>query len=97
MFSVAGMSRSVTVTTAYIMTVTDLGWREALNAVRGARRSANPNFGFQRQLLGFFHDHLQEVSLQSRGMFALTGINICTDMNFGSFIIILQKWKVNCG
>ena len=61
--SVAGMSRSVTVVTAYIMTVTNLSWRESLNAVRGARRSANPNFGFQRQLLAFNHDHLLHVSL----------------------------------
>ena len=65
MFSVAGMSRSVTVTTAYIMTVTKLGWREALNAVRGGRRCANPNYGFQRQLLAFYHDRLPAVSFRS--------------------------------
>ncbi|CAH1779548.1 unnamed protein product [Owenia fusiformis] len=49
----AGVSRSVTVTVAYIMTSTDLGWRDALNAVRGARRCANPNYGFQKQLTEF--------------------------------------------
>ncbi|GAB6032691.1 hypothetical protein CHUAL_011567 [Chamberlinius hualienensis] len=49
----AGVSRSVTVAVAYVMSVTNLSWREALNAVRGARDVANPNFGFQRQL----HDY----------------------------------------
>lgn len=53
MYSLAGVSRSVTVTVAYIMTITTLNWRDALNAVRGARNIANPNFGFQRQL----HDY----------------------------------------
>ncbi|KAJ8303583.1 hypothetical protein KUTeg_019979 [Tegillarca granosa] len=46
----AGVSRSVTIACAYIMTVTELGWRDSINAVRGARDQANPNFGFQRQL-----------------------------------------------
>ena len=62
-FSLAGVSRSVTVTVAYIMTVTGLGWRDALNAVRGARRCANPNFGFQRQLLAFEHEGLESVRI----------------------------------
>lgn len=61
MFSFAGISRSVTVTTAYIMTVTNLSWKESLKAIRGARNCANPNFGFQRQLLAFFHDSLPQV------------------------------------
>ena len=59
----AGMSRSVTLVVAYVMAVTDLGWKEALNAVRGARHSANPNFGFQRQLLTYQEEMLQEASL----------------------------------
>ena len=59
------MSRSVTVTVAYVMTVTGLGWRDALNAVRGARRCANPNFGFQRQLLTFEHEGLETVRVLS--------------------------------
>ena len=45
------------------MTVTGLGWRDALNAVRGARRCANLNFGFQRQLLAFEHEGLESVSI----------------------------------
>lgn len=32
------------------MTVTELGWRDALNAVRGARKQAYPNMGFKKLL-----------------------------------------------
>lgn len=52
-FSLAGMSRSVTVTVAYIMSVTDLSWKEALKVVRVGRSVANPNLGFQKQLQEF--------------------------------------------
>lgn len=49
----AGMSRSVTVAVAYIMSVTSLNWKEALKVVRVGRAVANPNFGFQKQLQDF--------------------------------------------
>ncbi|XP_062953892.1 dual specificity protein phosphatase 22 isoform X3 [Cynocephalus volans] len=49
----AGVSRSVTLVIAYIMTVTDFGWEDALNTVRAGRSCANPNLGFQRQLQEF--------------------------------------------
>ncbi|XP_033915132.1 dual specificity protein phosphatase 22-B [Acipenser ruthenus] len=49
----AGVSRSVTLVVAYIMTVTDLGWQDALSAVRVARACAGPNAGFLRQLEEF--------------------------------------------
>ncbi|KAG1666507.1 Dual specificity protein phosphatase 22 [Nymphon striatum] len=47
----AGVSRSVTITVAYIMSTTGLSYRDSLNTVRGARQVANPNYGFQKQLL----------------------------------------------
>ncbi|KAG8254566.1 Dual specificity protein phosphatase 22 [Homalodisca vitripennis] len=47
------MSRSVTVAVAYIMSVTQLNWKEALKVVRVSRAVANPNFGFQKQLQEF--------------------------------------------
>ncbi|KAM6918745.1 dual specificity protein phosphatase 22-B [Xenentodon cancila] len=53
----AGVSRSVTLVVAYIMTVTGLGWQEALAAVRVARPCACPNLGFQRQLQEFETTH----------------------------------------
>ncbi|XP_062712749.1 uncharacterized protein LOC115260101 [Aedes albopictus] len=49
----AGMSRSVTVAVAYIMSVTPLNWKEALKVVRAGRAIANPNLGFQNQLQEF--------------------------------------------
>lgn len=61
--SLAGMSRSVTVAVAYIMSVTSLSWKEALKVVRVGRAVANPNFGFQKQLQDFEMFKLAEVLL----------------------------------
>ncbi|XP_063000155.1 dual specificity protein phosphatase 15 [Elgaria multicarinata webbii] len=46
----AGISRSTTIVLAYIMAVTQLSWREALEAVKAVRPVANPNPGFRHQL-----------------------------------------------
>ncbi|GLV39449.1 uncharacterized protein CBL_13328 [Carabus blaptoides fortunei] len=56
----AGMSRSVTVAVAYIMSVTNLSWKEALKVVRAGRAVANPNIGFQKQLQDFENTRLTE-------------------------------------
>lgn len=58
----AGMSRSVTVAVAYIMSATQLSWKEALKVVRSGRAVANPNRGFQTQLNDFEMYKLSEVS-----------------------------------
>lgn len=60
-FSLAGMSRSVTVAVAYIMSTTNLSWKEALKVVRVGRSIANPNVGFQQQLKDFESSRLHEV------------------------------------
>ncbi|XP_035503000.1 dual specificity protein phosphatase 22-B-like [Scophthalmus maximus] len=57
---VAGVSRSVTLVVAYIMTVTGRGWVESLAAVRAARPCAGPNLGFLRQLEEFENAELTE-------------------------------------
>lgn len=57
----AGISRSTTLVIAYIMTITELPWYDAMNAVREARKHANPNFGFQRQLQNFEYTTLKTV------------------------------------
>ncbi|KAL1517569.1 hypothetical protein ABEB36_001314 [Hypothenemus hampei] len=49
----AGMSRSVTVAVAYIMSVTTLNSKDALKVVRAGRNVANPNLGFLKQLEEF--------------------------------------------
>nr|XP_056699937.1 dual specificity protein phosphatase 15 [Euleptes europaea] len=46
----AGISRSTTIVLVYVMAVTQLNWREALEAVKVARPVANPNPGFRQQL-----------------------------------------------
>ncbi|XP_004847859.1 dual specificity protein phosphatase 22 isoform X2 [Heterocephalus glaber] len=56
----AGVSRSVTLVIAYIMTVTDFGWEDALHTVRAGRSCANPNLGFQRQLQEFEKHEVQQ-------------------------------------
>ncbi|XP_074662899.1 dual specificity protein phosphatase 22-like [Tubulanus polymorphus] len=71
----AGVSRSVTVTVAYIMTISDLSWREALNAVRGSRRCANPNFGFQRQLQTFEYTKLAQEKKRFKAKFPAKDFN----------------------
>lgn len=60
--SLAGVSRSVTLVVAYIMTVTRLGWQEALAAVKVVRPCAGPNLGFQRQLQEFEATQADRVS-----------------------------------
>ncbi|KAK6982643.1 dual specificity protein phosphatase 22-like isoform X2 [Biomphalaria glabrata] len=71
----AGVSRSVTLTAAYIMTVTDLGWRDSLNAIRGARSVANPNFGFQKQLQNYENEHLEEERKKLKALFPTNPFN----------------------
>ncbi|XP_056598897.1 dual specificity protein phosphatase 22-B [Triplophysa dalaica] len=56
----AGVSRSVTLVVAYIMTVTSLGWQEALVAVNVVRPCASPNGGFKTQLQEFESTQLQQ-------------------------------------
>ncbi|XP_063440142.1 dual specificity protein phosphatase 22-B-like [Mytilus trossulus] len=68
----AGVSRSVTITAAYIMTVTPLGWREAVNSIRGVRDLANPNFGFQKQLMKYQNENLQEAKEKLKHKFPET-------------------------
>lgn len=60
-YSLAGVSRSVTLVVAYIMTVTRLGWSDALAAVKIARPCAAPNLGFQHQLQEFESTQADQV------------------------------------
>lgn len=81
----AGMSRSVTVAVAYIMSVTNLNWKEALKVVRAGRAVANPNTGFQRQLQEFEETKLDEE--RRRLKVSLTDL----------FYIIQQTKQCYCG
>jgi len=45
------------------MTVTSMGWQDALRYVRSLRPVVNPNLGFQRQLMRFEHSRQLEQVL----------------------------------
>ncbi|CAB3979100.1 dual specificity phosphatase 22 isoform X1 [Paramuricea clavata] len=49
----AGISRSTTLTIAYIMAVTDMEWTEIFKSIKCSRSIADPNPGFKRQLNEF--------------------------------------------
>ncbi|KAG8188940.1 hypothetical protein JTE90_014992 [Oedothorax gibbosus] len=56
----AGVSRSVTIAAAYLMSVTSLNCKDSLKVLRGARSIANPNCGFQKQLHQYEFQRLTE-------------------------------------
>ncbi|RDD47684.1 Dual specificity protein phosphatase 22-A [Trichoplax sp. H2] len=58
---VCGVSRSVTVVAAYLMAISNISWRQSLNAVKASRTQANPNSGFRRQLMKFEERQLAEL------------------------------------
>jgi atypical dual specificity phosphatase len=70
--SLAGISRSTTLVISYIMTISELPWYDSLNAVRAARKGANPNFGFQRQLQNFEYTTLKAVYLYKFKLWSMT-------------------------
>lgn len=49
----AGISRSTTIVIAYLMRKESKGFEEVMNYVKERRTSANPNYGFVKQLLQF--------------------------------------------
>lgn len=65
----AGMSRSITVCIAYIMSVTQLNSQDALKVVRAGRAIANPNLGFQNQLQEFESNRLAQERLRLKERF----------------------------
>ena len=70
--SAAGISRSVTITVAYLMTVSRLGFDESLTVVQHCREMANPNAGFRAQLVQYQQDKLLEVS--GCGRYSVTAV-----------------------
>lgn len=72
----AGISRSVTVTAAYLTTVTSHCWTDALFAIQQSRQIAKPNRGFREQLEEYRQCELQ----QERSWFHQTyGLNKFND------------------
>ncbi|XP_038191317.1 dual specificity protein phosphatase 22 isoform X3 [Arvicola amphibius] len=88
----AGVSRSVTLVIAYIMTVTDLGWEDALHTVRAGRSCANPNLGFQRQLQEF---EKCEVSQYRQWLKEEYGENPLRDAEEAKSILVTTRQRPN--
>lgn len=66
----AGMSRSITVCIAYVISVTEIPtWQEGLKVVRAGRAIANPNLGFQNQLQEFETNRLVAERLRLKERF----------------------------
>ncbi len=74
--SAAGISRSVTMTVMYIMTVSSLGFQDALRVVKHCREPANPNFGFRTQLQRYQEEKLPDVSAHSAWLTQHTELNL---------------------
>jgi len=66
-----GISRSVTVTTAYLMVVTNQPWVTVLSAIKSRRDVANPNFGFKTQLEVFQQERLTTEREWLRNQFGI--------------------------
>lgn len=67
MHCLAGVSRSVTITVAYLMYKCCLNLNDAFNLVRACKSNIAPNFHFMEQLHSFEHELKLDVSSQSPG------------------------------
>ncbi|KAI6235208.1 Dual specificity protein phosphatase 22 isoform X2 [Aphelenchoides besseyi] len=65
-----GVSRSVSLVIAYLITVTELRLERAHEFVRQRRYFANPNFGFREQLKSFYNQGREEQRKMLRNEFA---------------------------
>ena len=65
----AGISRSTTVTCAYLMTATGVGMNDTLAAIKKRREVANPNGGFLKQLRDYERDHLANARIRLAAKF----------------------------
>lgn len=79
-----GKSRSATISTAYLCTITGLPWLTVLNSLRFCREVVDPNEGFKEQLRLYEENGLFEVSLFQNLL--LTEVNICQDLIFDNSI-----------
>ncbi|KAH8261506.1 hypothetical protein KR044_010350, partial [Drosophila immigrans] len=91
----AGMSRSVTVAVAYIMTATHLNWKEALKVVRAGRAVANPNAGFQTQLQEFEQYKLSEERRRLRERFPSSALEQLDRIKCGTALDNYQELLQN--
>ena len=60
----AGISRSTTVTCAYLMTATGIGMVDVLTAIKRKREVVSPNPGFLKQLRDYERDQLENARIR---------------------------------
>ncbi|VDP10157.1 unnamed protein product [Soboliphyme baturini] len=87
-----GISRSVTLVVAYIMTVTSFGWRHSLNIVRSARHKANPNIGFKKQLQLFENAMLENERTRLKQKFAEQSLLIDDERHCRRLLDSYHRW-----
>ncbi len=74
--SAAGISRSVTITVMYIMTISSLDFEESLTVVQYCREIANPNFGFRTQLKKYEETKVDEERKRLREKYHSGEVNL---------------------
>ncbi len=78
--SVAGISRAITVSTMYVMTVSTLTYEEALTVLTYSRKVANPNFGFRMQLKKYQKEELEKARASLKEKFPDSTLNDETEL-----------------
>lgn len=57
---VEGKSRSPTIASLYLMTITEMSWSDIINSLRGVRTLVDPNYAFQKQLKHFYDQLMKQ-------------------------------------
>jgi len=66
-----GVSRSVTLLAAYMMSVSRFGFEDVMRVIKATRNQANPNIGFRAQLADFEQEGLNKERKRIEGKFKL--------------------------
>jgi predicted protein tyrosine phosphatase len=83
----AGVSRSATLVTAYLMRREGLGAAEAMRRVQAQRTCANPNPGFRQQLLAYEADLKARKAAAASGSAGTAGATAAPESASGTGIV----------
>ena len=70
----AGISRSTTITCAYLMTATGIDMGNNMAAIKLKREVASPNAGFLKQLREYERDELENARIRLAGKFGKSDV-----------------------
>lgn len=71
----------VTIAVAYVMSISNLNWRDGLRVIRVGRKIANPNSGFQIQLQDFENNKVVEERRRMKERFPSLAL-VETDLDY---------------